>query len=122
MERTIVIYESNDGKCPFQSWIHGLRDIRGRATIRARLERVRLGNLGDCKSIGGGIFELRVQYGSGYRVYFGQDHLNLVVLLCGGDKSSQKRDILKARILWEEYRNASKKLSRRTVEGAEKPA
>jgi putative addiction module killer protein len=112
MERTIVIYESNDGKCPFQNWLNGLGDIRGRATIRARLERVRLGNLGDCKSIGGGIFELRVQYGSGYRVYFGQDSLKLVVLLCGGDKGSQGRDIIKAKVLWKEYRNASKKLSR----------
>jgi putative addiction module killer protein len=110
MERTILIFERSDGKCPFQDWLLNLRDVKARATIRARLERVRLGNLGDCKSLRGGILELRITYGPGYRVYMGFDGTTFVVLLCGGDKGSQKRDITKARVLWEEYKNASKKL------------
>ena len=110
MERTIVIYETTDGKSPFLDWLNGLRDVKARATIRARLDRVRLGNLGDSKSIGDGVHELRITFGPGYRVYFGQDGLLLVVLLCGGDKGSQKRDIAKAKTLWREY-HANKKLS-----------
>ncbi len=103
MHKTLVIYERPDGRCPFQVWLLGLRDIRARALIRARLNRVQLGNYGDCKSVGGGIYELRVAYGPGYRVYFGIEGELVVVLLCGGDKSSQKRDILKAKLLWLEY-------------------
>ena len=108
----LVVFEKAEGKCPFQEWLHNLKDIKARATIRARLERISLGNLGDCKSIGGGISELRISYGPGYRVYLGFDGVQYVVLLCGGDKGSQKRDLTKAKVLWEEYKNASKKLSR----------
>lgn len=110
MEKTILIFETREGKCPFSDWLLGLKDVKGRAIIRARLERVRLGNLGDCKSIGDGISELRIAFGPGYRVYFGQDGSKLVVLLCGGDKSTQKKDIAKAKLLWMEYRNGTKKL------------
>ncbi len=110
MERTIVIYETTDGKSPFLDWLNELKDIKARATIRARLDRVRLGNLGDAKNIGDGVCELRITFGPGYRVYFGQDGLVLVILLCGGDKGSQKRDIAKAKALWREY-HANKKLS-----------
>ena len=104
MKRTILIFERADGKCPFQDWLLNLNDVKARAIIRARLERIALGNLGDCKSIGGGISELRISYGPGYRVYIGFDGQRYVVLLCGGDKGSQKRDITKARVLWEEYK------------------
>jgi len=112
MEQTILIFETQEGKCPFTDWLLKLKDVKGRAVIRARLERVRLGNFGDCKGIGEGIHELRIAYGPGYRVYFGQDGGKIVVLLCGGDKSSQKRDIVKAKLLWTEYKYGSQKLSR----------
>jgi putative addiction module killer protein len=111
VERTILIYERTDGRCPFLDWLTGLKEIKTRAAIRARLDRVRLGNLGDSKSVGDGVHELRISFGPGYRVYFGQDGLLLVVLLCGGDKGSQKRDIAKAKTLWREY-YANKKLSK----------
>lgn len=114
VERTIVIYETSDGKMPFLEWLNGLKDAKARATIRARLDRVRLGNLGDVKSIGDGLHELRIDFGPGYRVYFGQDRLVLVILFCGGDKRSQSKDIGKAKILWREY-HANKKLSKRTT-------
>lgn len=111
MQKTILIFEGQDGKCPFSDWLLNLRDVKARAIIRARLERVRLGNLGDCKAVGDGVSELRISFGPGYRVYFGQDGTKLVILLCGGDKTTQKRDIAKAKLLWMEYKYGTKKLS-----------
>ena len=83
----------------FSKWLAGLRDAKGKARILARLESVRLGNLGDSKSLGGGLHELRVFAGPGYRVYFAPHGTIVIVLLCGGDKSSQQRDIARARRL-----------------------
>ena len=103
-ERQIETYETTDGKCPFDEWYEALKDRKAKARIRARINRVRLGNFGDCRSVGQGVFELRIHFGSGYRVYFGQVGLTLVVLLCGGDKGSQRRDIRKAQQYWKEYR------------------
>lgn len=72
MQRTILIYERPGGKSPFQEWLLGLKDPKARAIVRARLNRVELGNFGDCKSVGDGVFEFRISYGPGYRVYFGR--------------------------------------------------
>jgi putative addiction module killer protein len=80
----------------YAEWIDGLRDIRARARILARVERLALGNPGDVKPVGEGVSELRIHYGPGYRVYFKQQGLELVILLAGGDKSSQSKDIKKA--------------------------
>lgn len=107
MARTIQFYEMQNGDSPFLRWLNNLNDVRRRAIVRARLERVKLGNLGDTKSIGDGILELRISDGPGYRVYFEQDGSKTIVLLCGGDKTSQKRDIVKAKLLWGKYKNAS---------------
>jgi putative addiction module killer protein len=74
------------------------------ARIRARIARVRLGNLGNCEPVGGGVLELKINYGPGYRVYFGQVGMKLVILLCGGDKSSQAEDIRRAIEYWEDYK------------------
>lgn len=112
MERTLVIYEKSNGKSPFSEWLLNLKDIKARAVIRARLNRIQLGNFGDCKSVGDGVFELRIAFGPGYRVYFGRDGEQIVVLLCGGDKRSQTKDISQAKTFWKEYKNADKKLSR----------
>jgi putative addiction module killer protein len=67
VERTLVIYETGDGLRPFSEWLTGLRDRKARARIRARLNRVQLGNFGDCKGVGDGVSELRVDHGPGYR-------------------------------------------------------
>ena len=107
MEKKLVIFETDDGKCPFSDWLDNLRDRKARGIIRARLNRVQLGNLGDCKSVGDGVLELRVAFGPGYRVYFGQEGEWLVVLLCGGDKASQDKDIERAKQFWEDFKNAS---------------
>ena len=80
----------------FAKWIDGLRDIRARARVLVRLQRLAIGNAGDAKPIGEGVSELRIDYGPGYRVYFKKQGKHLVVLLAGGDKRTQKRDIEKA--------------------------
>ena len=112
MEKIIQIFETREGKCPFLEWLLTLRDIKARAIIRARIERIRFGNLGDCKSVGKGVYELRVHFGAGYRIYLGKDGLKTVILLCGGDKGTQKRDIARAILLWMEYNYGTQKLSK----------
>ena len=102
--KEIAVFRANDGGVPFEDWLEALRDKRAVARVLARLARVRQGNLGDCKSVGEGVFELRVDYGPGYRVYLGQRGQTLVVLLCGGDKRSQDRDILRAKQYWREFK------------------
>ncbi len=83
----------------FRAWLDGLADRRAVERIAQRLVRLQAGLVGDVKSVGGGISELRVDYGPGYRVYFVQRGKVLVILLCGGDKRSQSRDIARARTL-----------------------
>lgn len=83
----------------FAEWLIGLRDAKAKARIIARIVSARLGNLGDAKSVAGEICEMRVHVGAGYRVYFVRRGATLIVLLCGGDKSSQARDIARARKL-----------------------
>ena len=85
----------------FRDWLKGLKDIRAAARVEIRIARVEAGNLGDVKFFDG-IGELRIDYGPGYRVYFVQRGKVLVILLCGGDKSSQKADIKKARAMAKE--------------------
>jgi putative addiction module killer protein len=82
-----------------------LRDGRARARILVRIGRLKLGNLGDHKSVGEGVVELKISYGPGYRVYLGRDGEQLILLLCGGDKSSQQKDIDKAQKYWADYRS-----------------
>jgi putative addiction module killer protein len=80
----------------FAAWFAGLRDRQARARITARIRRLSLGNPGDVRPVGGGVSEMRVDYGPGYRVYFVQRGEVLVILLCGGDKRTQERDIARA--------------------------
>jgi putative addiction module killer protein len=101
-EQEIRIYAQPDGSEPYTAWERGLKDRIARARIRTRLARLRLGNFGDARRVGG-IFELRVQFGPGYRVYYGRDGDRIVILLCGGDKGSQARDIERAQGYWREY-------------------
>lgn len=100
--RTLRQYQTEEGTEPFRLWITGLRDAEGRAVVRTKLNRVQAGNLANCRSLGGGVHELKIHFGPGYRVYFGVDG-NFVVLLTGGNKSSQRRDIAKAKEYWTDY-------------------
>jgi putative addiction module killer protein len=83
----------------FDAWLRALQDRKGRARILARLEPVQLGNLGDVKSVGAGVREMRIHFGPGYRVYFAQKGKVVLLLLCGVDKSTQTRHIAKAQRL-----------------------
>lgn len=103
-EKELREYLTETGHNPFREWVHTLRDGTTRARIRVRLNRVRLGNLGDCKPVGEGVMELRLDFGPGYRVYFGQVGEIVVLLLCGGDKRTQSRDIATAKLYWQSYR------------------
>ena len=102
--RQIENYITPQGKEPFAEWADSLKDKTDRARIRAHINRLEAGNFGDCTTIGGGLWELRLFFGPGYRVYFGRSGGILVILLCGGDKSSQKKDIERARRYWEDYK------------------
>lgn len=81
-----------------------MKDTKAKARIAARIERMKLGNLGDCKSLGGALMEIRVDFGPGYRVYFVRQGAAIVLLLCGGDKRTQQRDIRRAYELAEKLR------------------
>ena len=88
----------------FDAWLGKLRDTKGKSRILARIKSAELGNLGDSKSVGSGISEMRVHFGPGYRIYFKKRGTQIIVLLVGGDKSSQSRDIIKAKALAEELK------------------
>jgi putative addiction module killer protein len=103
--RALRIYVAPDGKQPFREWIDSLKDYEAQGRIQARLERVRLGLFGDYKSVGDGVLELRIDAGPGYRVYFGQDGRAIVILLCGGSKAAQRKDIANAKAYWKDYRS-----------------
>lgn len=103
--RELQRYITPDGKIPFSEWFDSLRDFNAKARIIKRLDRVGSGNLGDYRSVGEGVYELRIDYGPGYRVYFGQVGSTIVLLLCGGDKSTQDQDIRKAIEFWTDYRS-----------------
>ncbi|MBI4124909.1 MAG: type II toxin-antitoxin system RelE/ParE family toxin [Deltaproteobacteria bacterium] len=101
--REIKIYQTPEGKAPFETWFYGLKDKVVRRKIRVRLDRTEEGNLGEWNAVGRGISEMKINYGPGYRIYFGQEGNTLVILLCGGDKRTQKNDIKKAQAYWEDY-------------------
>ena len=105
--RTIRNYVTPGGSEPFEEWLDSVRGKKSQAIVLERLNRVRLGNFGDCRHLGEGVYELRIHYGPGYRVYFGELGAVIVILLCGGTKGTLKRDIDRARECWQELRNRS---------------
>lgn len=104
---TVIIYSDVKGIEPFIQWLNRLRDDRTRRRILMRLRRLEQGNFGDCKSLTGGIFELRLRFGSGYRIYYAVIDINRVLLLCGGDKGGQQSDINHARKYWNDYKTCN---------------
>ena len=102
-EIVIEIYETASGKRPFATWIKDIKEIHTRAKILTRLDRLKLGNFGDCKTLQEGVCELRIHYGPGIRIYYGKIGNKVILLLCGGDKSSQDKDIDKAKEYLKDY-------------------
>ena len=102
--RKLQVYQTQNGREPFTEWLVSIRDQRTRTRIRDRFERLEIGNFGDCESGGGGVFEMRFHFGPGYRIYFGEIDNTIVLLLCGGDKSSQTQDIERTKTYWLEYK------------------
>lgn len=105
-------YQSAEGEQPFTDWLHDLKDQQARARIRVRLDRLALGNFGDCEPVGGGVIELRIDWGPGYRVYCARLGQMIVLLLCGGDKRTQKKDIKRAKDYFEDFKNRTTKTPR----------
>lgn len=103
--RNVLNYRTTSGVSPFREWLVSLRDRKARAAVRVRINRLRQGNLGDSRSLGEGVHELRIHYGPGYRVYFGILDRENVALLCGGHKGTQNRDIERAKGYWRELRS-----------------
>jgi putative addiction module killer protein len=101
----VRLYLARNGRAPFERWLEGLKDSVVRARIKARVNRLRLGNFGDSKSVGQGVFELRLDFGPGYRIYFGRASNTVVLLLCGGSKKGQQADIEQAKGYWNDYQN-----------------
>ncbi|MBX2809746.1 MAG: type II toxin-antitoxin system RelE/ParE family toxin [Cellvibrionaceae bacterium] len=103
--RRLIVYSDRQGNEPYTHWINTLKDKLGQRRIRSRLRRLEAGLFGDCESVGNGVSELRLFFGPGYRVYFGEDDDNIVILLCGGDKSTQDRDSKTAKSYWRAYKD-----------------
>lgn len=101
--KKIVEYVTPDGKNPFRKWMDSLRD-RARVKVDLRLDRAAVGNFGDTRSVGDGVHELRIKYGPGYRIYFANDGEKIVLLLTGGDKRTQDKDIKQSKIYWMDYK------------------
>lgn len=99
-------YVAADGRSPYRDWLKTL-DVAVRARIQARVLRFEVGNLGDHKSLGGGMWEARLAFGPGYRIYFGKAGHSIILLLLGGDKASQAQDIRRARRFWSDYLEAT---------------
>ena len=101
-QKNLRNYITPAGKIPFLEWLNNLKDPRTRFRIRRRLDRLELGNFGDCKPVGDGVSELRLAFGSGYRIYFTEYDDIIIILFCAGDKSSQQKDIKTAKLYWQE--------------------
>lgn len=101
--KQVKIYETPDGKKPFTIWLESFKDVKTKRRIDSRLDRLEFGNFGDRKLVGDGVYELRLDFGAGYRIYYGEIGNVIVLLLLGGDKSTQERDVKQAKIYFKNY-------------------
>jgi putative addiction module killer protein len=104
----VKIYQTKEGKQPFIKWYDDLKDQSYQLRIRKKLRQITLGNFGDSKLVGDGVYELRFFFGKGYRVYYAKESNVIVLLLCGGDKSTQQKDINQAKVYWQDYQERNK--------------
>ena len=104
----LSIYTSKSGKCPFDDWFESIHEVHTKAKILTRLDRLKLGNFGDCKGLGDGLGELRVHYGPGIRIYYSKVGNTIILLLSGGVKKSQAKDIKRAKEYLQDYKSRKK--------------
>ena len=100
---TLSYYRTASGKIPYEEWLKRLKDKVARTVIARRLTRIEVGEFGDHKVVGGGVSELRVALGPGYRVYYGTMRKTAIIILIAGDKGSQARDIERSKVYWIDY-------------------
>ena len=106
--REVYYYRNSAGTVVVKEWLNSLKDGNILARIRLRLGRIEEGNFGDHHAVGGGVMEMRMDFGPGYRIYFGIDGIKIVVLLSGGDKKTQDTDIRTAKTYWKTYKEGGK--------------
>lgn len=109
MQYSLKIYETQSGVEPLSDWLKSLKDQKARIAIRMRLDRMRLGNFGYCEPVGEGVSEMKIDLGPGYRVYYGMIGRAIVLLLCGGDKKTQNKDIRRALEFFRDHKQREKK-------------
>lgn len=105
----ILTYQDRDGRRPYAQWLAGLPDRQAKARVMVRVGRMAGGNFGDHEPVGGGVWELRIDWGPGYRVYYAQAGKRLVLLLTGGDKRKQQADIKAAAEYWNDWKRSNAK-------------
>jgi len=105
---TIIEYVLVGGNCPYSEWFESLDD-EAAAKVATAITRMKAGNFGDHKGVGNGVLERRINYGPGYRIYFGNDGERVVILLAGGTKKRQSKDIKNAQEIWANYKSTKKK-------------
>ncbi len=112
-ERRVLSYKDASGRLPYSEWRDSLHDEDTEVDVDVRITRLSAGNFGDSRPVGDGVFESRIDFGPGFRIYYGMDG-DEVILLCGGDKSSQRADIVRAKEHWKDYkrRNRVRKVQR----------
>ena len=104
----LLRYQGEDGREPLTEWLRSLRDRQGYARILARLDRIENGNFGQCRPLRDGVWELKIDHGPGYRLYYGVVGKTIILLLCAGDKRTQQADIQRAVNYWQEFRSRQK--------------
>ncbi len=103
-QKTVEIYCNRLGKEPYTIWVNSLKDAQTKARIEQRIRRIENGNFGDHKAVGEGVWELRLDFGPGYRVYYAPENERIVILLCAGNKATQQQDIGQAQSYWKAYK------------------
>jgi len=101
---SLTFYKTLDGKIPFNEWFGSLKSDESKQIVDTRMTRFQDGNLGDHKSLGGGIYEHRIHFNQGFRIYFGKRGEQIIVLLVGGEKKTQEKDILSAKKYWQDFK------------------
>jgi putative addiction module killer protein len=100
----LLRYQAADGRVPFSEWLGSIRDKQAQVKVRLRLRRLEAGLFGDCEPVGEGVLEMREHVGAGYRVYLGRHGRSIVILLCGGTKKTQPRDVKAAKEFWADWK------------------